>query len=101
MRKRQDITPTIDEVKQKALPILARYGVRRAGVFGSLVRGQLGRRSDIDILVDFPEPIGLFRFVGLKQELEEGLGRKVDVVQYRAIKPLIKERILAEEVPIL
>ncbi len=61
----------------------------------------MGRNSDIDILVDFPEAIGLFEFVGLKQELEELLGRKVDLVQYRAIKPLIRERILKEEVPIL
>ncbi|MBI3978867.1 MAG: nucleotidyltransferase domain-containing protein, partial [Chloroflexi bacterium] len=65
--------PTIEEVKQKALPVLARYGVRRAGVFGSLARGEMRRRSDIDILVDFHEPIGLFAFVGLKLDLEKAL----------------------------
>lgn len=92
---------TIADVKQKALPILRRYRATRAGVFGSLVRGELRQRSDIDLLVELPEPIGLFAFVGLKLELEEALGRKVDLVEYEAIKPLIKERILAEEVPIL
>ena len=93
--------PTIEEIKEKVLPALERYHARRAGLFGSVVRGETRRRSDIDILVDFPDPIGLFEFVGLKQELEELLGRKVDLVQYEAIKPLLKKRILKEEVPIL
>ena len=93
--------PTIEEIREKAGPILARYGVRRAGLFGSLVHGKLRRRSDIDLLVDLEKPIGLFDFVGLKLELEETLGRKVDVVEYQAIKPLLRERILADEVPLL
>src|SRR3990172_2618407 len=93
--------PTIADIKETALPVLLRYQARRAGLFGSVVRGEVRQRSDIDALVEFPEPIGLFGFVGLKQELEEVLGRKVDLVQYRAIKPQIKDRILAEDVPIL
>jgi len=93
--------PAIDEIREKSLPILSRYGAIRAGVFGSAARGKTRRRSDVDILVDFPKAIGLFEFVGLKQELEEALHRKVDLVEYEAIKPSIKERILAEEVPIL
>ena len=73
----------------------------RAGIFGSAARGQLRRRSDVDILVELSQPISLFDFVGLKLELEEALGRKVDLVEYGAIKPLIRERILGEEVSIL
>ena len=94
-------TPTIEEIKQKVLPVLERYRARRAGLFGSVVRGEMRHRSDIDILVDFPEPIGLFEFAGLRLELEQLLERKVDLVQYQSIKPLIKDRILAEEVPVL
>ena len=99
MKQRQ--MPTIEEIRRIVVPVLQRYHARRAGLFGSVVRGETRHHSDVDILVDFPEPIGLFEFVGLKQELEELLGRKVDLVQYRAIKPLIKDRILSEEVPIL
>lgn len=93
--------PTIEDVKGKVRPILRRYGVRRAAVFGSLARGRPRRRSDVDLLVEFEKPIGLFDFVGLKQDLEDALGRKVDVVEYQALKPRLRERVLAEHVPIL
>ncbi len=88
-------------MKEKAQPILRRYGATRAGVFGSLVRGDMRPRSDVDILVEIPKAIGLLEFVGLKQELEAALGRKVDLVEYETIKQRIRDRILAEEVPIL
>ncbi len=101
MRKEKP-TPTIDEIREKTAPILRRYGARKAGVFGSFAHGVgVHKKSDIDILVDLPNAIGLFDFVGLQQELQEILGRKVDLVEYETIKPHIKERILAEEVPIL
>ncbi len=92
---------SIEGVKRKVVPILERHGARRAGIFGSLAHGKVGRRSDVDILVDLGRAIGLFDFVGLKLELEEALGRKVDLVEYDAIKPFIKERILAEEIRVL
>ena len=93
--------PTIDEVREKALPVLLRHGATKAGVFGSLVRGELHPRSDIDILVELREGLSLLDVVGIAQELEDVLRRKVDLVEYGAIKPLIRERILAEEVRIL
>ena len=57
--------------------------------------------SDIDILVEISKDISLLDFVGLKLEIEEALGRKVDLVEYKTIKPLLKERILQEQVTIL
>ncbi len=75
--------------------------MKQAAVFGSVASGKTHRRSDIDILVEFSQPIGLFDFVGLKLELEDALGHKVDLVQYNAIKPLLRDRILGSEVPIL
>ncbi|MBA7660670.1 MAG: hypothetical protein GH143_01985 [Calditrichaeota bacterium] len=93
---------TIDEIKRKALPILKKYDLRKAGVFGSIVRGELREDSDVDILVEIgKDDMSLLDFVGIKLEIEEALGRKVDLVEYDTIKPLLKERILAEEVPIL
>ncbi len=93
---------TIDEIKKKTLPILKKYDLKRSGVFGSVVRGELGEDSDVDILVEIErDDISLLDFVGIKLELEEVLGRKVDLVEYATIKPLLKERILEEEIPIL
>ncbi len=92
---------TVDEIKRRARPILGRHGARRAGLFGSAARGQMRRRSDVDILVELDRTVGLFDFVGIKIELEDALGRRVDLVEYDAIKPAIRERVLADEVPIL
>ena len=92
---------SIDEVKSKAIPILKRYGVKKAAIFGSVVRGEAEASSDIDILVEIEGDMSLLDFVGLKIEIEEALGKKVDLVEYSTIKPLIKERILSEQVVIL
>ena len=92
---------TTDEIKIKAIPILKSYSVRRAALFGSQARGEQGESSDLDILVEIRDDISLLDFVGLKLELEETLGVKVDIVEYSAIKPLIKERVLADQVVIL
>lgn len=91
----------IEEIKRKILPILKKYGVTRAGIFGSVVRGEAREESDIDILVEIESRMSLLDFVGLKLELEEALGKPVDLGEYSEIKPIIKEQILKEEVPIL
>lgn len=91
----------IDEIKRKIEPILKRYGVKRAGIFGSVVRGEENEESDIDVLVEIEGRMSLLDFAGLKLELEEALGRKVDLGEYSVIKPIIKEQILSEEVTIL
>ena len=93
----------VEEVKEKTIPILKRYDVAKAGIFGSLVKGEPDRESDIDILVEIDnDDMSLLDFVGLKLELEEAaLGRKVDLVEYSTIKPLLRERILSQEVGIL
>lgn len=91
----------IEEVKRKILPILQRYGVKRVGLFGSCVRGEMREDSDIDILVEIEKDISLLDFVGIKLEVEDALGKKIDLVEYSTIKPLLKERILSEQVTIL
>ncbi|MDI7258417.1 MAG: nucleotidyltransferase family protein [Thermodesulfobacteriota bacterium] len=91
----------IEEVKNKILPILQHYGVKRAGLFGSCVRDEMIKDSDVDILVEIEKDISLLDFVGLKLEIEDVLKRKVDLVEYNTIKPLLKERILIEQVIIL
>jgi len=91
----------IDEIKRKILSILKRYNVKRAGIFGSIVRGEENKESDIDILVEIVGRMSLLDFAGLKLELEEALGQRVDLGEYSKIKPMIKEQILSEEVSIL
>ena len=91
----------IEEIKRKILPILKKYGVTRAGIFGSVVRGEAREESDIDILVEIESRMSSLDFVGLKLELEEALGKPLDLGEYSVIKPIIKEQILEEEVPIL
>lgn len=91
----------IEDIKQKALPILKEAGVTRSSLFGSYVRGEQREDSDIDMLVDLPEGLSLFDIVEIKYKLEDALGKKVDLVQYDTIKPRLREYILSEQVPIL
>ncbi len=74
----------------------SRYGVQRVGLFGSFVREQQKKRSDIDILVSFKREIDLFDFLDLRDFLQVRLNTKVDLVMESALKPAIGKRILAE-----
>ena len=75
---------------------MKQYGVNTLGVFGSFVRGEQGENSDVDILVGFNEPIGLLKFVALKNQLSEMLGKDVDLVMKSVLRSKIGERILEE-----
>jgi len=92
---------TINQIKQKAIPILRRAGIKRSSLFGSYVRGEQRDDSDIDLLVEYPKNTSLFDIVELKYSLEETLGKSVDLVGYNVIKPRLKQYILSEQFPIL
>lgn len=91
----------LDDIKRKAVPILKEAGITRSSIFGSYVRGENKKDSDIDILVDFPRGKGLFEFVGLEIKLKEALGKEVDLVTYNSLHPLLRDKILSEQVRIL
>jgi len=91
----------IEQVKRKILPVLQRYDVVRAAIFGSLARGETKQGSDIDILVEFAGEKSLLDLAGLKIELEESLGVRVDVLTYGSLHPLLKDRVLSEQKVIL
>ncbi len=91
----------IEELNEKITPILKKYSVKRAGLFGSYTRGEQKENSDIDILVEIEEDISLLDFIGLKLELEDALGIKVDLVEYCTIKPVLRDVILKEQVAVL
>jgi predicted nucleotidyltransferase len=75
-----------------------RYHVRELSVFGSAARGDIRPESDIDMLVEFqPDaPIGLWEFAGLEDELRDLLGRKVDLVSKRGLKPRVRPHVLRD-----
>lgn len=92
----------IEKIKSKIIRTLKKNKVVRAGVFGSYSRGEQRKDSDIDIAVEINDnKMSLLGFIGLIRLLEEILKRKVDLVEYSAIKPRIKERILNEEIRII
>lgn len=90
----------LEEIKRKAVPILKEAGVTRSSLFGSVVRGEAKKSNDIDILVDLPRGKTLFDLADLQMKLEDALGQKTDVVTYNSLHPLLKDRILAEQVQI-
>ncbi len=93
MKSLQEIRKIIEEHKEV---LRKSFSVKDIGIFGSYVRREEQKTSDIDILVDFEEPVGFFEFVDLEEYLEKILGTKVDLVSKKALKPHIGQRILEE-----
>ena len=74
------------------------FKVRSLSVFGSVARGEAGRGSDVDLLVEFSEPVGLFEFARLKRFLEQVLETRVDLVTPAALRASMRESVLREAV---
>jgi uncharacterized protein len=95
---------TLKELKaelEALKPLLVEhYNVESIAIFGSYSRGEQTSKSDLDIVVSFSGPIGVYRFIEVEEFLEEKLGVKVDLVQKGALLPMIKDQILSETVNI-
>ncbi len=93
----------LDIIKQKAVPILQRYGVEKAFVFGSYAREEQNSQSDIDILIEYAPGISksLFTRVRLINELEKALHKDVDLVTEQSLSPYLKDIVLKEKKAIL
>jgi hypothetical protein len=74
------------------------FGVRTLSIFGSVARDEAAEASDVDLLVEFDKPVGLFAFVRLRRYLEEILGVRVDLVTPDALREQLRERVLKEAV---
>lgn len=94
-------TDNLTDIRKKISPILKRYGILRASIFGSAARGEARKDSDIDLLVELGSDKSLLDLIELKLELEKTLSRKVDIVEYSGIHPLLKDRIMKEQVAML
>lgn len=91
----------IQDIKNKVLPILKHAGVKRSSLFGSYVRGDQTKGSDVDMLVELPDGKSLLDLVRLQRQLTETLGKKVDLITYNSIHPLLKNYIERDQLQIL
>jgi predicted nucleotidyltransferase len=103
-RDRPDMPMKIEDLlkakRQEILAIAARHGAHNLRVFGSVARGEAGPESDLDILVEMEPGKSLLDHVALMQDLEDLLQRKVDVVSERALHWYIRDKVLAEAMPL-
>lgn len=83
---------------QKHRDELATMKVRSLSLFGSVARDRAAPGSDVDLLVEFSEPVGMFEFLEVKERLEQILGAPIDLVTRDALTPQLRDRILGEAV---
>jgi len=94
MRRRK----ALQLLRQKRKELSEHYHVKSLSLFGSVARDDARPDSDVDILVEFSQPVGLLHFIELQQCLEDVLGCKVDLGTPRSLKPYIKEQVLQEAI---
>jgi predicted nucleotidyltransferase len=92
----------IEKIKGRIIPVLKKHDVNKASIFGSFARNEENKKSDLDILVEFQnDNKSLLDLISLKLELEDVSGRKVDVVEYPTIKPILRDSILKDQIFVL
>lgn len=88
-------------IKRRILPVLKEHKITKAGIFGSYARGEQNKKSDVDILIEVGDDLGLIGFISLKMLIEKAISKKIDLVEYDAIRKELREVILNEEIPII
>ncbi|HKW24066.1 MAG TPA: nucleotidyltransferase family protein [Ktedonobacterales bacterium] len=92
------ISALVDDTRARLITVLRQHGVRRAGVFGSFVRGEQTPTSDVDLLIERDAKATLFTLARLEMALEDIVGRPVDLITFNALesssRPRLRERIL-------
>ena len=94
----KDIEKIKKMLKAQKIYLRKKYKVKKIGIFGSCIRREANKKSDLDILVDFAGVVDFFDFLALEEELSEILKVKVDLVMKKALKPAIGRRIMEEVV---
>ncbi len=88
------------EIQKRISPILKKYKVKRSSIFGSYARGENNIDSDLDLLVDLKDGKTYFDLIALEDEIEKALNKKIDLLTFNSINPLLKENILKDEIKI-
>jgi predicted nucleotidyltransferase len=91
----------LEQYQELILPVLKRYFIKRAAIFGSFAKGNSTANSDIDLLIEPENNFTLFKMLQLEQEISQLINRKVDLVEYSALKPSIKNDVLRSAITIL
>lgn len=99
MGKTNSNTKELKKLKPKIIKVLKKYNIARAGIFGSYAKGEQKKNSDVDILIEFND--SLLKLVRLERELKNETNVKIDLLTYKGIHPLLRERILNEEIRII
>ena len=94
------IQQLLQERRSDILRLATQHGARRVRIFGSIIRGTATEGSDIDLLVAFEPDRSLLDLIGFKQDLQELLGREIDVISEGGLSPYLKDRILQEAQPL-
>jgi predicted nucleotidyltransferase len=89
-----------EDIKEKIISILVKNGIKRILVFGSYARNEATTKSDLDLIVDFPEGTSLLDHIGIEIELSEALNMKIDLLSRNGISPYIKDHVLKEAIVI-
>ena len=89
-----------EELKNRIISILVQHGIKKIMVFGSYLRDEATTKSDIDIIVEFPEDISLLDHIRIEYELSEKLDMKIDLLSQNGISPYMKEQIMKEVIVI-
>lgn len=80
-------------LQQRLRPLCAATGIQRLGVFGSVARGDDNPTSDVDVIVRFKKPVGMFDLIALEERIETILGRPVDLGTEASLHPLIRDNV--------
>ena len=91
----------LSHFKKQITDILRNYPISKAALFGSFSKGEENKNSDIDILIEYRGPITLFQILKLEKDIEHATKRKIDIVEYSAIKASIRKNVLKEAIPLL
>lgn len=91
----------INSIKELILGVLKKHPIKKAAIFGSFARNEANSNSDIDLLIESNQPITLFDVLRLENELMKATSRKIDIVEFSAIKKSIRANVLKDAIIIL
>jgi uncharacterized protein len=91
----------LEQFRQLILPVLKRYSIKRAAIFGSVAKNEMTENSDVDLLIEPEKDFTIFTMLKLEEEISALINRKVDLVEFSALKSTIKTEVLLSAITIL